>query len=263
MARLPAAGILHLAMAEVLLERNELEAAEGHLARGIELGRRSGRLDAVRNAAPALARLRLARGDASGALAAVEEAESALGEPPSPLARAELLALKARILVRQGSLAEAAQCVEEAVRLAGQDRGQTGEMVALAASRVLVARSQPGEAVAQLTRSLAAAEGHGRLGAAIEMRILRSLALARQGAAREAEADLQRALALAEPEGYVRIFVDEGEPLADLLRKLATHPARTAESGSYSADYLGDAARGVRRAGRQSVLDQLAPPGGP
>ena len=56
--------------------------------------------------------------------------------------------------------------------------------------------------------------------------------------AREAEADLERALALAEPEGYVRVFVDEGEPMADLLRKLATRPARTSESGSYSAGYL-------------------------
>ena len=238
MARLPAAGILHVAMAEVLLERNELEAAEDHLAQGHELGRRSGRLDAVRNAAPALVRLRLARGDARGALAAVAEAEAALGEPPPPLARAELLALKARILTRQGSLAEAAHCADEAARLAGQDRGQTGARIALAAARVHVAASQPREAVTLLTRALTAAEEDGRLGLALELRILRSLALWRQGAARAAEADLQAALALAEPEGYVRVFVDEGEPLAELLRKLATHPARTSASGSYSAQFL-------------------------
>jgi LuxR family maltose regulon positive regulatory protein len=76
------------------------------------------------------------------------------------------------------------------------------------------------------------------LGTAIEMRILRGLALVRQGDRQEAEADLERALALAEPEGYVRVFVDEGEPMADLLRKLATHPARTSESSTYSAGYL-------------------------
>jgi LuxR family maltose regulon positive regulatory protein len=204
----------------------------------MELGRRSGRLDAVKNAAPALARLRLARHNVSGALAAVQEAESALGEPPPPLARAELLALRARILARQGALHEAARCAEEAVHLTGRDRGQTRETVALAASRVLVARSKPDEAVAHLTRSLAAAEGAGRLGVAIEMRILRSLALARLGNTREAEADLERALALAEPEGYVRVFIDEGEPMADLLRRLATRPGRATESSAYSAGYL-------------------------
>ena len=217
MARLPAAGILHVAMSEVLVERNDLEAAEAHLSQGIELGKWSGRLDAARNAAYTLSRLRQARHDANGALAAVREAESALGEPPSPLARAELLALKARILVRQGTLSEAAQCVEEAVHLAGWDRGLTGEMVALAASRLLLAQCKPDEAVAELTRSLAVAEGRGRLGVAIELRILRSLALVRQGDTREAKADLERALTLAEPEGYVRVFLDEGQPMQMLL----------------------------------------------
>ncbi len=223
MARLPVAGILHLRMSEVLLERNDLEAAEAHVSRGIELGQWSGRFDAVRNAAPALARLRQARHDASGALAAVEEAESALGEPASPLARAELLALRARVLLRQGALTEAAECVEKAVHLAGRDRGQTGGKVALAASRVMLAQGKGDEAVAELTRSLAAAEACGRWGAAMELRILRSLALGRQGNTRGAEADLERALALAEPEGYVRLFLDEGQPMQMLLARWLAH----------------------------------------
>lgn len=237
MARLPAAGLLHVLMSEVLLERNDLEAAESSLARGAELGRWSGRLDAVRNAARALVRLRLARHDPGGAFAAVQEAEAALGEPPSPLPKAELLALRAGILVRQGALRQAQQCVEEAVHLAGHDRGQSGDAVALAACRMRLAQNKP-DAIAELSRSLAAAEGSGRSGTAMEMRILRSLALARQGDMRVAEDDLERALALAEPEGYVRLFVDEGEPMADLLRGLAIRPTRTSESGGYSAQYV-------------------------
>ncbi|MGD8626774.1 MAG: LuxR C-terminal-related transcriptional regulator, partial [Anaerolineae bacterium] len=223
MARLPAAGILHVALSEVLAERNDLEAAEAHLSRGLELGKWSGRLDAVRNAAPTLSRLRQARHDTDGALAAVQEAESTLGEPPSPLARAELLALKATILVRHGALRQAAGYVEEATNLAGWDRGLTGEGVALAASRVLLARSQPDEVVARLSRSLTAAEGGGRLGAAIELRILRGLARVRQGRTKEAEADLEQALALAEPQGYVRLFLDEGRPVQTLLARWLAH----------------------------------------
>jgi len=217
MSRLPAAGILHVAMSEVLVEQNDLEAAEAHLAQGLEIGKWSGRLDAAKNAAYALARLRQARHDANGALTAIWEAESAIGEPQPPLARAELLALRARVLAQQGALSEAARCVEEAERLAGRDRGQTREMVLLAVSRVLSAQRKPDEAVAQLTRSIAAAEERGLLGAALELRILRSLALARRGDARAAETDLEHALTLAEPEGYVRIFLDEGRPMQILL----------------------------------------------
>jgi LuxR family maltose regulon positive regulatory protein len=223
MARLPVTGILHLRMSEVYLERNDLETAEAHLIRGIELGKWSGRFDAVQNAAPALARLRQARSDADGALAAVQEAEAALGESPSPLWKAALLALRARILTRQGALTEAARYIEEAIHLADQDRGLTGESVALAASRVMLAQGKPDEAIAGLTQSLTAAEASGRFGAALEMRILRSLALRRQGDIQEAKVDIERALAMAEPEGYVRIFLDEGPPMQMLVSQWLAH----------------------------------------
>ena len=220
MARLPAAGILHLALSEVLVERNDLEAAETHLAEAIELGRWSGRLDAAKNSARVLVRLRLARQDARGALAAVEAAVAAHSAPAPPLAMAEFLALRATILVRQGALSHAAACAEEAMSLAGGERGQAGEIVALAAARVHCWRTEPDEAITHLTQCLATAEESGRWGTALELRILRSLARWRQGARLEAQADLQCALAIAEPEGYVRIFVDEGEPMAALLKEL-------------------------------------------
>jgi LuxR family maltose regulon positive regulatory protein len=223
MARLPVAGIMHLRMSEILLERNDLEAAETHLARGTELGKWSGRFDAVQNAAPVLARLRQARSDANGALAAIQEAESALGEQPSSLSRARLLALRANMLIRQGALAEATRCVEQAVHLAGRDRGPIGERVALTASRLMLTQDRPDQAIAGLTQSLADAEASGRFGVALELRILRSLALARQGDAREARADLERALALAEPESYVRIFLDEVQSMQMLIAQWLAH----------------------------------------
>lgn len=217
MGRVPAAGVLHIAMADVLLERNQVEAAEGYLRRGNELGQRSGRLDAAINAYPSLARLRLARRDPAGALAVVQEAEATMGEPPPALWMAELLAYRARILAWQGSCREAEHCLDEAVRLAAQDRGLTGARVALAEARVRNSCSRPDEAVTHLAQALAAAEQSGWLGVVIELRILQCLALQRQGAVRQAEAELGKALALAEPEGYARIFLDEGQPMQLLL----------------------------------------------
>ena len=55
---------------------------------------------------------------------------------------------------------------------------------------------------------------------AIELLTLLALASERRGATGEALGHLERALALAEPEGFVRLFVDEGPPMAALLRRL-------------------------------------------
>ncbi len=55
------------------------------------------------------------------------------------------------------------------------------------------------------------------MGSVIEILILRALALKKQGDPSDTLVTLQRALMLAEPEGYVRVFVDEGEPMAALL----------------------------------------------
>ena len=223
LARLPAAGILHVAMSEVLLEWNDLKGAEDHLAQGMVLGKWSGRLDAVKNTGYVLSRLRQARQDAPGALAAIQELEAALVEPVAPLAKAVLFACRARILLWQGNVSEAARCIENAIQLTGLDQGQTRDVVALAAIRVQLAQCNPDEALEKLNLSLAAAEESGRLGVAIELRILRSLALARQGKMQAAGLDLEHVLALAESEGYVRIFLDEGQPMRMLIAQWLAH----------------------------------------
>ena len=51
--------------------------------------------------------------------------------------------------------------------------------------------------------------------------MLQALAHAAQGDIHRGLASLERALTLADPEGYVRIFVGEGEPIRDLLRHAA------------------------------------------
>jgi LuxR family maltose regulon positive regulatory protein len=73
------------------------------------------------------------------------------------------------------------------------------------------------QATGLLTRLLAAAEEGGRTGSVIEILVLLALAHQLQGNTRAGLVPLERALALAEPEGYMRIFVDEGPPMAALL----------------------------------------------
>jgi len=91
----------------------------------------------------------------------------------------------------------------------------------LVLARVLIAqRSDAGHPL--LDRLLADAEAHARLGSAIEILALRALAYRALGHKEQALHNLERALALGEPEGYVRVFVDEGAPMATLLRRART-----------------------------------------
>jgi hypothetical protein len=58
--------VIHIAVADILRERNELEAAEQHLAWAMALGKLSGYLPITREGGQVLARLRLAQGDTAG-----------------------------------------------------------------------------------------------------------------------------------------------------------------------------------------------------
>jgi LuxR family maltose regulon positive regulatory protein len=97
-------------------------------------------------------------------------------------------------------------------------------------ARVLLARYKSDhadrsilEAMGLLERLLKAAEEGERTGSVIEILVLQALAHQTQGNIPAALMPLQQALTLAEPEGYVRMFVDEGPPMAVLLKEAEKH----------------------------------------
>ena len=92
------------------------------------------------------------------------------------------------------------------------------------------------EATRLLERLLPAAEEGGRTGSVIEILVLQALAHQTQGDLPAALAPLERALTLAEPEGYVRVFVDEGPPMAALLRAAAEAQANEGSPRAMSVD---------------------------
>jgi LuxR family maltose regulon positive regulatory protein len=82
------------------------------------------------------------------------------------------------------------------------------------------------EALHLLDRLQQAAEAGGRLGSVIEITVLQALTHQAQDNLAPALQALTRALTLAEPEGYVRLFVDEGAPMAELLRRMKDEGGR-------------------------------------
>ncbi len=223
----PTAADLYVGMSELLREQGDLEAASRYLQESRELG--DGIPDNRHRWYVAMARIQKAREDLDGALELLDEAERVYLENPDPDVR-PIAALKTRVWVRQGRLTEALEWARERNLSSGDDLGYLREFEHITLARVLIARYDGGreessmrEAMGLLERLLAAAEEGGRQGSVIEILVLQALAHEAQGERPSALASLERALTLAEPEGYVRVFVDGGIPMARLLSEAAAH----------------------------------------
>jgi LuxR family transcriptional regulator, maltose regulon positive regulatory protein len=226
---LPPAGAAHVRLAEVLRERNQLDAALEHATRGVELCREQSYAWPLASGLSTLAWIRQASGDRSGARQTMEEAERVLPDPalidlfnPAP-------AQAARLALAQGRVADAARFVRDRGLGPEDEPSYPREREHLVLARVLVASEAPERALPLLERLGAAAAAQRRTGSLIEIRVVEALARAAAGDTRGGLAALAEAVALGAPEGYARVFADEGAPLAALLGKLgAPAPLRAA-----------------------------------
>jgi LuxR family maltose regulon positive regulatory protein len=255
---------MHIGLAGVLLERNDLGAATRHLDAGTQLGEQAGLPQHPYRRRVAMARLRRTEGDIDAALDLLDEAERVYNTDMSPPVR-PAAAVRAQAQLADGDTAAALRWAAESGLTAHDELSYVREYEHLTLARVLLAthgadrseRTADG-AVALLQRLLVAAEAGGRTGSAIE--ILVGLALAHQAAGDHSAAAvaLDRALARAEPEGWVRIFVDELPALAPLLRAAARQGATGAHARTVLAAAPVDA---VPPAGapRSGLVDELSP----
>jgi LuxR family maltose regulon positive regulatory protein len=221
------AADMHTGMSELFRERDDLHAASQHLQASHELGDENGLPQNPYRSRVAAARIRQAEGDLDDALELLDEAERLYVGDFSPDVR-PVAAVKARVWVAQGRMDEALGWARERGVLAADDLHFLREFEHITLARVLLARSmQEGvelslrEAMGLLERLRHAAEDGGRTGSVIEILVLQSLAHQMHRELPSAVATLERALALAEPEGYVRVIVDEGPSMADLVREAA------------------------------------------
>src|SRR6266567_2650563 len=220
---------LHVGMSELHREQNDLHAATQDLLRSKELGERTGLPQNRSRWCEAQARIREAQGDLEGALDLLHEAERLYVSDFSPNVR-PVAALVTRVWAAQGRVGEAIGWAREQGLSVSDDLSYLREFEHITLVRVLLARYKSDradrsihEAVGLLERLLQAAEEGERTGSVIEILVLQALAHHVQGDIPAALVPLQQALTLAEPEGYARIFVDEGPPMAVLLEEAAKH----------------------------------------
>src|SRR5579871_939209 len=199
----------HLGLARVLFEWNDLEAAEQHGQEALHLARQyESIVDRFVSCEVLLARLKLAQDDVAGAAAMLAEASQSAHQQHFMDRIPEVAAAQVLTLLRQGKLAAAAHLAET-------------HALPLSQARVHLAQRNPSAALAVLARLRVQVEARGWADERLKMLLLQALALQAQGEEEQAVSLLGDALALAEPGGFIRLFVDEGDPMAHLLTAVA------------------------------------------
>jgi LuxR family maltose regulon positive regulatory protein len=233
---------LYRGLGELYLERGDLETAAQYLLTSLKLGERTTLTDWPYRLCVSRARLKKAQGDLDGALALLDEAERMHIRGPLPDVH-PVAALKVQVWLKQGKLTEALGWAREQGLSVDDDIRYTREFEHITLARILIAAGKSDreadsldEATRLLGRLLLAAETGGRKGSVIQILLLQALAFQAQDNLPHVLAALERAMAMAEPEGYVRIFVDEGEAMRLLIEKQSRN--RNHPLSSYSDKLL-------------------------
>lgn len=220
---LPIAAMAHGLLGEIRREWNDLEAAESDLRQAVAVGTRLGAVEFIDDSLVSLAMVLAARGQPTEALATFEELRHLVLTRQLPSWDMEMLeSMRVRVLVTHGRTAEAALWAEASLR--GPQEGKASATFSflrqtedLTLARVALATGCAGDVLAPMEEVKARAARAGRGRYVLEARMLLARARWMLGDTAAALRELDAALALAAPEGFVRVFLDEGAPLADLL----------------------------------------------
>lgn len=212
----PPGAAAHYILSALLYEWSELDGAAVHVEQAIDKARRSGNAELIDGAYRQLARLKQATGNASGALAALEEAERAVGEEVSKLTRSRIADAYVQLMLAQGDVDRALHWFGQ--RVVACDASFFYPLLDLTPARLALAQGNKLAAAQHLARQYDRAVAASWEYGAIETRALQALAAPD---AEQALPFLRDALLRASPEGYVRTFVDKGPHMAALLRYAA------------------------------------------
>ncbi len=217
----PVACEAHVGLARIRYKWNDLEAARQHGQLSVHLARQV-EIASFVSSELFLARLQLAQGDVTGAIALLAETEQSVRQRNFWFRMPDVAAAQVLALLRQGNLAEAAKLAQ-------------AHDLPMSQARVHLAQGETSAALAVLEGWRRQVEAKGWEDERLKVMVLQALALEAHGEQDVAGRLLSEALALAEPGGYVRLFLDEGAPMAHLLTDAVARGARPAYAGKLLA----------------------------
>ena len=202
-------GEVHLGLARILYEWNDLDAAEPHARQSLILSRQyENIIDRFVFGEIFLARLSLARGDVAEASAILAKVDQSVRQRNFLHRMPEVASVQVLTLLRQGNVAVAGQLAQT-------------YNIPLSQARVHLARGETSEALPVLKQYRQMVEARDWKDERLKAMILLAIAQHAHGEKDKALGTLAEALILAEPAGIIRTFVDEGLPMAELLSEAA------------------------------------------
>ncbi len=239
---LPYTAPAHIVLGQVKYEQDDLPGAAGDLTEGIRLAEANCNWTFVLKGCLLMARLSQSQGRPDAALEYIRRAAEAAPRAPQARECRQVPSWKARIDLRRGDIAAAAEWgrqQEPSLPLSRLPdcRQEHAYLTLIRLGLAKLARGECQELPGYLDGFIRQAERQARSLAVAEALILQALALDRLGRPAAAVETLARVLALAEPAGLARAFIDEGAPMAGLLRRTAA-AGRCADHASRLLDRM-------------------------
>ncbi len=259
---LPATGYGYVGLGQVFYEWNNLSEAESNLVRGLELGKKINEVSILMRGNLALARLRVTQGDSDAAMVALNHARElapCCRLPEGP----QIDGWEMDIKLALGNLEEPRRWADEYANQSREPLDYLNFRLDLTLARVRLEQGRPAETLGVLETLLPAAKAAGRHGDMVEILALTALAQASDGEKEEAMAALQKALELGEPEGYARTFIDNGQPMAALLKEAVARGICRDYAAKLLKIFGGESGRKTSRSaghltGNQPLVDPLS-----
>jgi ATP/maltotriose-dependent transcriptional regulator MalT len=231
-AYIPAATLAHRHLGDLVYEWNDLEEAYRHANVALELGQSWWVRDEMIKSHMLMARVQRARGNEASSDDSLKQAEELTEDRYAFHLAAQVGLPRLREWLAQDRIHPAVHWGEHQLKkLRSDPEPGFPKIYALpTVARLLLAQEKPEPAMEVLGRLLLPAEEKKLIPLAIEVLVLQSLAMQAREDIPGALDRLNRALSLARPERYVRTFLDEGEPMQALLRRVTGDHRRYASS---------------------------------
>lgn len=227
---IPAASLAYLGLGDIYYEWNDLDSAEDHYAEAIAIAKRGNRMGDVAYGLVASAMTRSAMGyedDPSDVIRAANRLIHEHGLSSTAYA-VKVASTQARLMMARNDLDAASKCLAKQNISIDDEFSPRVELVYLTLAWSLIERARSDSSLAQISAALQLlgdilenAEVSGRIASTVEALSLEALAYGADGKNQKAIVLLDNAVSLAQPEGYIRTFVDRGQPMADLLKLLS------------------------------------------